>query len=455
MTLKTRRIILIVFILLFLISAPLLLFYSLGYRLNLDRWELSKTGSILAVSQPRGATLYLNGEKLSETTPAYLNQLTPGEYTIKLEKMGYSSWERKVVVQSGQTYFAEGLIMFPTDDPEQQMDQKIGWIDFSPKNKFALFTISKDKTAPLYLLDLDNAKTTLLSDDFVVEKGIKTLWSDSNTKCLLTSGNSTFLISAFWNYTAEDISALFNEYKFEKIKWAKNSTTQLTALSTNKVYLIDTFLEKNATAEIIFQYPKTKLISDFTLEGKNLYILTDSNKNTLVEKFSIAKKSEVILPETELTIDSCAKPLFSGTFLNNKVIKCDNNSFYFVEKDLKNIRLEEKDYTRISTHEYEAKTAMFTENKIQTIEQPTGTWSFYKITLPDISITDLRWHNSPEYVFISDKGVIKAVETDSGYSVTLTEGGVTAFSANTDSTVLYFVKDGLLWRKTLYQSLFF
>ena len=74
MSLGTRRFLCIFFILLFLLSAPIILFYSSGYRFDFKKHLFVKTGGLVIDSKPREAVVLLNGEiqKLSKTEKIFL-----------------------------------------------------------------------------------------------------------------------------------------------------------------------------------------------------------------------------------------------------------------------------------------------------------------------------------------------------------------------------------------------
>jgi hypothetical protein len=60
-----------------------------------------KTTSLTVNSNPSGATIYLNGIYYG-ITPAYLDDITPGIYTIKAEKSSYNTETEIVNLVSGK-----------------------------------------------------------------------------------------------------------------------------------------------------------------------------------------------------------------------------------------------------------------------------------------------------------------------------------------------------------------
>ena len=116
---KTRIGILVGAILLFLIITPLVIFYTAGYRYNTKKLRVEKVGIIFVRSEPSGANIYLDGKKQTETTPARLRNLLPGDYDVKISKKGYTDWEKNLPVASELTTFAEDVALFKNSDPEE------------------------------------------------------------------------------------------------------------------------------------------------------------------------------------------------------------------------------------------------------------------------------------------------------------------------------------------------
>jgi len=119
MTYKTRIGILIVFIALFFVTAPIVFLYTAGYRWNEKKFRLEKVGIIFLRSRPSGADVYLNDKLRSENTPTRLRNLLPDAYTVKVTKPGYTTWSKKLQVESARATFAEGIIIWKEASPEK------------------------------------------------------------------------------------------------------------------------------------------------------------------------------------------------------------------------------------------------------------------------------------------------------------------------------------------------
>ncbi|MBI2343201.1 MAG: PEGA domain-containing protein [Deltaproteobacteria bacterium] len=63
----------------------------------------TEKGSLRVVTDPPGATIYLNGKALAQRTPATLSDLAVGKsYTIRVAKSGYTGWTRRLTLSSAK-----------------------------------------------------------------------------------------------------------------------------------------------------------------------------------------------------------------------------------------------------------------------------------------------------------------------------------------------------------------
>src|SRR3990167_10956256 len=77
MTLRARRIVYSLFIAAFIVTAPLVIIYTQGYRYNLKHQRLEPTGTLVLSTIPKGATISLNGQVIKFLTPKTLQAVLP------------------------------------------------------------------------------------------------------------------------------------------------------------------------------------------------------------------------------------------------------------------------------------------------------------------------------------------------------------------------------------------
>lgn len=88
--------------LIFIISAPIIIFYSFGYRLN-DGFTFQKTGGIFIHSKMPNTAVFLEDEYFKDNglfvRNILIQDLTPNKsYTVRIQKDGYQSWIKELLV---------------------------------------------------------------------------------------------------------------------------------------------------------------------------------------------------------------------------------------------------------------------------------------------------------------------------------------------------------------------
>lgn len=106
---KLRYFLIFLCLLVFVIAAPLIVLFVSGTKLDLRSKDYTKTGILVAFSNPDKAEVYLNGESKGDT-PANIRFLNQGDYKLTLKKPGYYDWSKTLSVQPDRiTYNYEGV----------------------------------------------------------------------------------------------------------------------------------------------------------------------------------------------------------------------------------------------------------------------------------------------------------------------------------------------------------
>lgn len=101
--------------LVYVIVCPLLIVNTLGYR---------HTGLIVIEAQPDDASVIISGRRVAHKTPATIPHLSPGRYTVRIERDGYLPWTRDVFVESGQASILDHLFLLPHPDAMKMLTQE-------------------------------------------------------------------------------------------------------------------------------------------------------------------------------------------------------------------------------------------------------------------------------------------------------------------------------------------
>lgn len=112
MTRRTRRIIFFLFLLAFIILAPLITLYAWGYSLDWEEKTIVATGGIYLKTHPSGAEIYIN-DKLRGKTNKFIRRLVPKLYEIKIIKDNYHSWQKNLLVEPRLVAKANNILLVP------------------------------------------------------------------------------------------------------------------------------------------------------------------------------------------------------------------------------------------------------------------------------------------------------------------------------------------------------
>jgi len=88
------------------------IFWARGFKPNLQKGTISRTGLIVASSIPTGAQVYLN-DRLTSATDTNIAFLDPGSYKVRIQKDGYTVWEKQIAIKADLATEIKALL-FPT-----------------------------------------------------------------------------------------------------------------------------------------------------------------------------------------------------------------------------------------------------------------------------------------------------------------------------------------------------
>lgn len=112
MTRRTRRIIFYLFLITFIVLAPLIILYARGYSFDWEEKTIVDTGGIYLKTHPSRAEIYVN-DKAKGKTAKFIRRLIPKTYEIKITKEDYHPWQKELIVESGLVAKADDILLVP------------------------------------------------------------------------------------------------------------------------------------------------------------------------------------------------------------------------------------------------------------------------------------------------------------------------------------------------------
>jgi len=336
MTVKTRRIIMFSFIAAFFILAPTLIFYASGYRLDINRFKILKTGTLYVEAEDiKEAQLFINDLKHEHefNEKQFIYNLFPGEYNIKLIKEGYYSWENKATIQSSLTTFARDIILFKKEVPLQIINGTIPDLNLSPDWQKIIYLSKTDSFTEIYYYNIDKKDSILLYRLPKNNQNISIKWAASSKKILLSIDQEHLVFDLANTKQAININELIN-FNLDKTKWDLNSDNIIYASTENSIYKIDLLAKK---VEIVFIDNQNNIYPEFFTEASDVFYIKKSENNNSLYKYNLNFKTD--------------KEILQISKSNNyKFIKSSNNYIGLIDLDLQKLYLIQKVITASETN---------------------------------------------------------------------------------------------------------
>ncbi len=319
MTLRTRRIIYVGMILFFLILAPAVILYSLGYSYDWQKKALVKTGAFYFESEPSGAQIFINDKNYGKTNK-FTKRLLPKDYKVSIRKDGFFPWEKQLKIESQIVTEARNISLIP-ENPNSKIVLENLPLNFDLVG-YSVKASEKQK--------MDQASTTAAS----VLKATS-FASAGNSIFYLNSADNLLYESNLDGSSVSQISLQPLPKGIYKL-YAQNSS-RLAALSQNKdLYLL------NPETNLFDKIAGNVNGAEFSLDHKKIMYWTDSEIWVIyLEKIQIQPYKEA--GEKEL-ITRFAEKITSAIWYTE-----DNEHIIFVVGDtIKIIELDGRDKRNVA-----------------------------------------------------------------------------------------------------------
>lgn len=243
-------------LLLFCTLLPIMLSYSLGYKIDYRKFKIYKTGLIYLKSAPTGASIYVNGKLQTDITPAKIEELRPGSYMVEVKREGFYPWQKELIVKPNMVTKADEIVLFPiTKEMVIVGGNEVRHFAISGRN--AVYYMTKDG---LYKSGMDGMDAKLLSrysdwpDDirgkkfspdgdkflFFNENGIWVVYLNLDKEILPGSesarveeivSSASPIIDAFW-YSASNYIVFITLYDIKVIELKSGGVRNIVSLRT-------------------------------------------------------------------------------------------------------------------------------------------------------------------------------------------------------------------------------
>ncbi|HWQ59698.1 MAG TPA: PEGA domain-containing protein [Candidatus Fimivivens sp.] len=273
-----------VFFVLFLTTAASVLFFTFGYRFSFHRGIFIYTGSITVKSNPRSATVSLDGNAVPADMIHNINQsihvtgIMPGEHFLRVSADGFQSWEKKVVVQSGiSTEFWNVLLPRSSYDRARAADGDIVRVFPSPTRKyFSLVSDTGSETTVAFIERTDKTSKRVFSSRtyrFDPEDGRNVEWAKNEDSLLIplrsrADGKRGVMIVDLKTGIATDLKDIAVAPDPENPRWHPDDNGTFFVLSRGSLLLVDPAATSSDRIENVADN-----VSAYDLSGRSAAVL--------------------------------------------------------------------------------------------------------------------------------------------------------------------------------------
>ena len=187
-----RRIFFFTLVVIFFISAPIMIMYSIGYRYDWATKQILETGVISIDVYPTDAEVYLSDVKINKKIPIRLTNRAPGTYNLRIEKVGYKKWEKNIDVKSKQTTYIKNVSLLRDTLPTSTLtnaEKNIKSIYPSSDGNYILLASEKNN---LEILELFNTQTKEINtiSSFPVKTEYQIEWSPFDNHLIIVNNRT-------------------------------------------------------------------------------------------------------------------------------------------------------------------------------------------------------------------------------------------------------------------------
>lgn len=439
MTKRKKIILFFVCLVVFLLAAPVTIFYSQGYRFDFEDKKITKTGGLFLKAIPKKTKIYINGRFKEETDflfgSALIENLLPGKYKIEVKKEGFQKWEKELPIKEKQVTEAKNIILWPENLSFQFLSGGVKKIFLSPDKKKAVFLETQEQKEPLFpatstpprtekkqslkLYDLERkVKSHLLSeDDFKKRKReiLNVIWQPDSQGILLETASQEQV--EYWllkilpqpkliplDFLPKDISA---------IQFYPDNPDKLLFQTLKRSNLLKTLFEADLKERKVNPQPLLDNFVTLSLTEKNLFFL---GPDGFFYKTNLQGERKEKINQ---------KPLSLKKEVSYKILSKGGNLFFLMDSDLFWFNEKSGALEKIFSKVSEIKFAP--DNKKMALTKDHEIWLYFleeelsqpqrekneKVFLTRFSdkIGKISWLNSHYLLFnIGDK--LKIIETD-------------------------------------------
>lgn len=414
-------------LILFLIAAPLAVFYSLGWRFDWETKKVIQPGIFYFKAWPKSAEVYLNG-KLKKKTDFFfgsvlIENLFPKKYEVEIKKDGFQAWKKVLEIKERGVTEAKNIVLIPENPGFKLLSKGVENFFLSPDGKKIIL---KENSWPasrspaeqgegwvLKLFELDkNLKSHLINEKDISRMEVELIelkFSPDSKNLLLEVGMKERL--AFYLLELDKappalIPLDFLGLESEELYFNPKNPEKLLLLKAGRLSEADLVAKKTSL-------PLAENIIVSSVDKDNIYYL-DSSGFLFKNDFSFSQRDKLnIIPfplKKEAGYEIAISDSKAGLKENDILYLLDENkkSFEKISEPVKNFRFSPDSKKLVYFNNYEI-WVLFLEKINEIPRKEAGDKIF--ITRFSEKIDDVFWYTD-HYLIFNLENKIKIAEID-------------------------------------------
>lgn len=437
MTRRTRKILFLFLLILFLIAAPLTVFYSLGWRFDWKTKKVIQPGVFYFKVWPKNVQIYLDNE-LKEKTDFFfgsvlVENLLSKKYDVEIKKQGFHTWEKTLEIRKREVTEAKNIVLIPENPNFTIITKEVKNFFFSPNGKKIILKQEIEEWA-LKLFEIDkNVKSHLINErDISKEKvhpvrdsenggetqtrsisnGVQLFdlkFSPNSKKVLLEVGVKEKLI--YYLLEIDKVPALLTSLDFlnldvEKVYFHPKNHQKLLVLKAGTLSEVD-LIDKKISPPVLENVITCSILNEgiYYLDASGFLFKTDLsfNQEERLNIIAFPLKEET---KYEITISNSRILLEENDILY--IFDGNKKSFQKLFEPVKNFKFSPDSQKLVYFNDYEI-WVLFLEKKYDQPQKEAGEQLF--ITRFSEKIDEVFWYTN-HYLIFNTGDKIKIVEID-------------------------------------------
>lgn len=417
MNIHARRAIAFFFIIGFLIATPLLILHTAGYRYSWKKQKVSKAGSLVLETKPKGANIYLNNELIDGTTPIRLTDIFPNEYQVTIEKDGYYSWQKKLTVNPQKTTFAESIVLFKQSQPQLINNEKIeqAWLAADKQN--IIYSTSAEQKKQIKLFSTDNQNTTLLLEFEAGKNIIDKIQINHHSNYIViylldqqrTLPPQIYIVNMAAPDQILNLNTLLAPRTIHNLIWSWDKNNTFYFLDETDVIQAQ-IQGQQIDLQTVYNFQNFEKVNDFTIINNYLYYLQENSQAVYFKKINLNNIDEI-----NSQIQLGFSKYIIKDFIDNKLLIGDSSKkeILLVNLELDNVLMNQKDINGYEFNQKQNKLLTYSDTEIAITDFNNYPFDSQLITRVSGSITYADWFKeNNNYIYCIKNNQINLIELD-------------------------------------------